>query len=151
MHHIHQLFDGVTARTFRTGRLNRVEPVGTLPRPCRPCAQAGAGHARTIARLFWSSAGCHEPGADLELGHDLCGWPMSWQIEGDYARDGAVCVRGAFDAAAVEMARAAIEANLADLSPTATQHRHYLFAALQAQGFVNYPFEWWHWSYGDKY
>ena len=38
-----------------------------------------------------------------------------------------------------------------DLSPSATRHRHYLFAALQAQGFVNYPFEWWHWSYGDKY
>jgi ectoine hydroxylase-related dioxygenase (phytanoyl-CoA dioxygenase family) len=40
-------------------------------------------------------------------------------IEGDFARDGAVCVRGAFDAAAVELAREAIDANLASLSPHA--------------------------------
>lgn len=37
-------------------------------------------------------------------------------IEGDIHRDGAVCVRGAFDAAEVELARDAIEANLASLS-----------------------------------
>lgn len=37
-------------------------------------------------------------------------------IEGDYQRDGAVCVRQAFDAAHVELATRAIEANLSDLS-----------------------------------
>lgn len=37
-------------------------------------------------------------------------------IEGDFARDGAVCVRGAFSADHLSMATAAIEANLADLS-----------------------------------
>jgi ectoine hydroxylase-related dioxygenase (phytanoyl-CoA dioxygenase family) len=41
------------------------------------------------------------------------------RIEGDFARDGAVCVRGAVDAEHVELARQAIEANLADLSPLA--------------------------------
>ncbi len=40
-------------------------------------------------------------------------------IEGDYARDGAVCVRQAFTPEHVEWAREAIEANLADLSPRA--------------------------------
>jgi ectoine hydroxylase-related dioxygenase (phytanoyl-CoA dioxygenase family) len=40
-------------------------------------------------------------------------------IEGDFAADGAVCVRAAFDEAEVALARAAIEANLADLSPAA--------------------------------
>ena len=34
-----------------------------------------------------------------------------------FRRDGAVCVRGAFDAPFVELAREAIDANLADLSP----------------------------------
>jgi ectoine hydroxylase-related dioxygenase (phytanoyl-CoA dioxygenase family) len=38
------------------------------------------------------------------------------RIDGDYWRDGAVCVRGAFSASEVEMARDAIDANLADLS-----------------------------------
>jgi len=40
-------------------------------------------------------------------------------VEGDFARDGAVCVRQAFDAAHIELATQAIEANLADLSPMA--------------------------------
>jgi len=41
------------------------------------------------------------------------------RIEGDYWRDGAVCVRGAFSSTEVEIARDAIDANLADLSPHA--------------------------------
>ena len=38
---------------------------------------------------------------------------------GDYAQDGAVCVRGAFSADQVDLARRAIDANLAHLSPNA--------------------------------
>ena len=40
-------------------------------------------------------------------------------FEGDYERDGAVCVRGSFSAELVELARQAIDDNLADLSPLA--------------------------------
>lgn len=40
-------------------------------------------------------------------------------IEGDFWRDGAVCVRGAFSSDEIELARRAIDANLADLSPYA--------------------------------
>ena len=40
-------------------------------------------------------------------------------VEGDYRRDGAVCVRQAFHAEHLALAEAAIEANLADLSPMA--------------------------------
>jgi ectoine hydroxylase-related dioxygenase (phytanoyl-CoA dioxygenase family) len=43
----------------------------------------------------------------------------SWQIEGDFDRDGAVCVRQAFTDEHVSWAREAIDANLADLSPRA--------------------------------
>ena len=41
------------------------------------------------------------------------------QIEGDFWRDGAVCVRGAFSADQIALAEAAIDANLASLSPGA--------------------------------
>ena len=44
---------------------------------------------------------------------------MTFRIEGDYWCDGAVCVRGAFDAEQIELAREAIDANLAALSPHA--------------------------------
>jgi ectoine hydroxylase-related dioxygenase (phytanoyl-CoA dioxygenase family) len=40
-------------------------------------------------------------------------------IEGDFARDGAVCVRRVVDREQLALAEAAIEANLADLSPRA--------------------------------
>jgi ectoine hydroxylase-related dioxygenase (phytanoyl-CoA dioxygenase family) len=40
-------------------------------------------------------------------------------IEGDYQRDGAVCVRSAFSAADIALATEAVEANLASLSPRA--------------------------------
>lgn len=38
-----------------------------------------------------------------------------------------------------------------NISGEAKQHRAIMFGALFQAGFVNYPFEWWHWSYGDKY
>jgi ectoine hydroxylase-related dioxygenase (phytanoyl-CoA dioxygenase family) len=41
------------------------------------------------------------------------------RLEGDFWRDGAVCARGAFSAADVDLARRAIDANLAALSPRA--------------------------------
>ncbi|MDX2604863.1 M15 family metallopeptidase [Streptomyces caniscabiei] len=37
------------------------------------------------------------------------------------------------------------------ISAEARAHRETLGAALSAAGLVNYPTEWWHWSYGDRY
>jgi D-alanyl-D-alanine dipeptidase len=37
------------------------------------------------------------------------------------------------------------------ISGTARRNRRALGGALSAAGFVNYPTEWWHWSYGDRY
>lgn len=39
----------------------------------------------------------------------------------------------------------------ADISGTAKKNRAILIEVLSGEGFVNYPAEWWHWSYGDKY
>jgi len=33
----------------------------------------------------------------------------------------------------------------------ARSHRRLLAEALEAAGLINYPTEWWHWSYGDRY
>ncbi|MER7129152.1 M15 family metallopeptidase [Streptosporangium saharense] len=37
------------------------------------------------------------------------------------------------------------------ISPQARRNREVMGAALDAAGLVNYPTEWWHWSYGDRY
>jgi D-alanyl-D-alanine dipeptidase len=38
-----------------------------------------------------------------------------------------------------------------DIGPEAREHRRVLATALSAVGLVNYPTEWWHWSFGDRY
>lgn len=38
-----------------------------------------------------------------------------------------------------------------ELPQAVIRHRKMLFDCMQKAGFINYPFEWWHWSYGDKY
>ncbi|QIG45105.1 M15 family metallopeptidase [Nocardioides anomalus] len=37
------------------------------------------------------------------------------------------------------------------LSPFARSHRRLMGTVLGWSGLVNYPTEWWHWSYGDRY
>src|SRR6202034_170784 len=37
------------------------------------------------------------------------------------------------------------------ITEIARQNRAMLAAAMVDAGFVNYPAEWWHWSYGDQY
>ncbi|MER6978777.1 M15 family metallopeptidase [Streptomyces carpinensis] len=39
----------------------------------------------------------------------------------------------------------------ADISDEARVHRRILGTALATAGLVNYPTEWWHWSFGDRY
>jgi len=39
----------------------------------------------------------------------------------------------------------------ANIGPEAARNRAVLSEAMTAAGFVNYPTEWWHWSYGDRY
>ena len=38
-----------------------------------------------------------------------------------------------------------------NISSAARHHRRVLATALEEAGLVNYPTEWWHWSYGDRY
>jgi len=37
------------------------------------------------------------------------------------------------------------------IAAEARRNRDTLAAALRGAGLVNYPSEWWHWSYGDRY
>ncbi|POX38957.1 peptidase M15D vanX D-ala-D-ala dipeptidase [Streptomyces sp. Ru73] len=50
-----------------------------------------------------------------------------------------------------EESRGACFTHAPGLSPEARAHRRILGAALSGAGLVNYPTEWWHWSYGDRY
>ncbi|MGZ3790574.1 MAG: M15 family metallopeptidase [Bacteriovorax sp.] len=41
--------------------------------------------------------------------------------------------------------------NAENISELAFKNRKILIEVMTKSGFVNYPTEWWHWSYGDKY
>ncbi|ENM5760306.1 M15 family metallopeptidase [Vibrio mimicus] len=38
-----------------------------------------------------------------------------------------------------------------ELEKDVIENRKILFECMNRAGFINYPYEWWHWSYGDKY
>ncbi|MEU7696919.1 M15 family metallopeptidase [Streptomyces sp. NPDC039028] len=50
-----------------------------------------------------------------------------------------------------EESNGACYTDAADISEEARTNRHTLSSALTTAGLVNYPTEWWHWSYGDRY
>ena len=41
--------------------------------------------------------------------------------------------------------------NSQKISAEARHYRQIMNSALMSAGFVNYPTEYWHWSYGDRY
>jgi zinc D-Ala-D-Ala dipeptidase len=50
-----------------------------------------------------------------------------------------------------EESAGACRTGAADIGAQARTHRELMALALTTAGFVNYPTEWWHWSYGDRY
>ena len=53
--------------------------------------------------------------------------------------------------ASPENSNGACYTHATNISPHARQNRTILVTALTAAGLVNYPTEWWHWSFGDRY
>ncbi|MEO3750540.1 M15 family metallopeptidase [Streptomyces sp. B6B3] len=50
-----------------------------------------------------------------------------------------------------EESRGACYTDAVDIGDDARRNREILGAALTGVGLVNYPTEWWHWSFGDRY
>ena len=65
--------------------------------------------------------------------------------------DGVEIDMGSPEAATPEESDGACYTDAPYISDTARRNRQTLAAALTSVGMVNYPTEWWHWSYGDRY
>jgi D-alanyl-D-alanine dipeptidase len=105
-----------------------------------------------LAHPEWSDAVVHrEASRSLsppEIGPHVCGaavditlcttsgaeLPMGGEVNADPEDDGGACYTAA-----------------PDLAPGAARNRRILVETLTVAGLVNYPTEWWHWSYGDRY
>lgn len=65
--------------------------------------------------------------------------------------DGAEVDMGSPEAATPEESTGACYTDAPNLTEQARLNRAEMIKALTAVGMVNYPTEWWHWSYGDRY
>lgn len=66
-------------------------------------------------------------------------------------RDGAEIDMGSPEAATPEESGGACCTHAPGLPERARENRALMIEALSSVGMVNYPTEWWHWSYGDRY
>lgn len=66
-------------------------------------------------------------------------------------RDGAEVDMGCPEAATPEESNGACYTHAPGLTKGARRNRAAMGEALRSVGMVNYPTEWWHWSYGDRY
>ncbi|MFD3658718.1 M15 family metallopeptidase [Streptomyces sp. NPDC058620] len=66
-------------------------------------------------------------------------------------RDGFEVDMGCPEAATPEESDGACYTDAPGLTEQARRNRAVMGEALSAVGMVNYPTEWWHWSYGDRY
>lgn len=103
-------------------------------RPAAPEDEIRSAAARWVAPL--GSAG-HVAGAAIDL--TVC------------SRDGDEVDMGSPEAATPEESDGACYTRAANLPDQARVNRAEMINALTAVGMVNYPTEWWHWSYGDRY
>lgn len=103
-------------------------------RPGEPEEERRLAAARWVAPI--ETAG-HVAGAAVDL--TVC------------TRDGREVDMGSPEAATPEESDGACCTDARGLSAHARENRAAMGAALRSVGMVNYPTEWWHWSYGDRY
>lgn len=121
-----QQFNGWNRRLVALARQHPMLDLATLSELCR----------RDVADPVNQPSG-HQSGAavDITLLEDGVALDMG-NAYGDFSSRGTAEDRVRTDCAA--------------LAPQQRANRRRLAAALQAEGFVNYPEEWWHFSHGDR-
>jgi D-alanyl-D-alanine dipeptidase len=114
-----------------------IEAYSTRLRQDHPGATAAEIQRLTSRHVAPLHAAPHVAGAAVDLtlvdadGHEL--W-MGSALDATPEESHGACYTGA-----------------SGLDATARANRAMLVTALETTGLVNYPTEWWHWSYGDRY
>ncbi|WP_407705641.1 M15 family metallopeptidase [Streptomyces niveiscabiei] len=110
-----------------------------------------AAHLRA-AHPDWSSARVHTAASRYVSPPDIA--PHSAGAAVDLtlvAPDGEELDMGTRMNASPEESDGACYTHAPGITPAARENRRVLGEALSRAGLVNYPTEWWHWSYGDRY
>jgi D-alanyl-D-alanine dipeptidase len=154
-------------RLVRAGVAERlVRAAEGLPTGVMLALVEGYRPTRLQARYFRdyrTSLSALTPGADAETLDDLAAravappGPAAPHLSGGavdvtlYGDDGRELDMGSALNATPEECAGACYTGADGLSDRVRRHRALLAGALGSCGFVNYPTEWWHWSFGDRY
>jgi zinc D-Ala-D-Ala dipeptidase len=112
------------------------------------------GYAATLREL-------HSAAAEEDIWKAATRWVAPMESAGHIAgaaidltvctRNGAEVDMGSPEAATPEESNGACYTHAPDLPEQARLNRAEMIKVLTAVGMVNYPTEWWHWSYGERY
>lgn len=91
---------------------------------------------------------CSKLNAPIEVAPHTTGGAVDLILISD---DGEEIDMGTHLNASPQKTNEAIFTNATNISKEAQANRKILIDVMTRVGFINYPTEWWHWSYGDKY
>lgn len=123
----------------------------------RPLALQRIYFTRRVARLRElhpnaPDAQLHELAAHYAAPPEVAAHPTGAAVDLTLATaDGVELAMGSPVNANDELSSGSCYTASAFMSPQARSHRNMLIEVMAQAGFVNYPSEWWHWSYGDRY
>lgn len=123
----------------------------------RPLALQRVYFTRRVARLRElhpnaPDAQLHELAAHYAAPPEVAAHPTGAAVDLTLATaDGVELAMGSPVNANDELSSGSCYTASAFMSPQARSHRNMLIEVMAQAGFVNYPSEWWHWSYGDRY
>ncbi|ALV31740.1 M15 family metallopeptidase [Streptomyces sp. CdTB01] len=141
-----------TAQTLLPDGLRLLFVEGFRPLPLqRRYFERYAGELRT-AHPDWPAGRIHEAASRYVSPPDLAPHSAGAAVDLTLAdADGRELDLGTAMNASPEQSDGACYTGAGNIGAEARAHRAVLGAALGEAGLVNYPTEWWHWSYGDRY
>ncbi len=121
-------------------------------RPCSATTSRSTPHELRAAHPGWDAARLHSAASRYVSPPDIAPHSAGGAVDVTLVTaDGEEVDMGTPINASPEESAGACYTGAPGLSPAARANRRVLSAALAAAGLVNYPTEWWHWSYGDRY
>jgi len=122
----------------------------------RPAAQQRAlfdGHRAALAAInkTWTGSRLDTEASKYVSPPSVAPHPCGAAVDLTLIRNGREVDMGTPVNATPEQSNNACFTNTTTIGASATAARRLLGEVLTAEGFINYPTEWWHWSFGDRY
>lgn len=147
---------GVAERLRLAARALPEGCVLVLKEAYRPLARQRASFERRVAAALAADPGLSADAARAIVAAyvappEVAGHPTGGAVDVTLARDGRELPMGTAYDEEPDACACRTYTDAPGLAPAEAANRALLVACMEGAGFVNYPTEWWHWSYGDRY